>query len=153
MEENREKVVGLKAIQNSNVSLKSALQDTENKLEVVKKDYEKLSETPKNTNKENQVLRVNLEKKSISEKAAIENHDDQMKKKNEEIKSLILTRKVSVENATKLQHLNQTLEKEIEEIKVKNAPTKESKLPYPCDKCECTFRTAGLLIKHVKSDH
>ena len=89
----------------------------------------------------------------ISEKAAIENHDDQMKKKNEEIKSSILTRKISVENETKLQQLNQTLEKEIEEIKVKNAPTKESKLPYPCHKCECTFKTAGLLIRHVKNDH
>ena len=67
---------------------------------------------------------------------------------------MILTRKVSVENATKLQQLNQKLEKEIEEMRAKiNLPTKESKLPYPCDKCECTFKTAGLLIRHVKSDH
>ena len=70
-------------------------------------------ETENKTSNENQVLRVNLEKKSISEKAAIEKHDDQMKTKNEEIKSLIFTRKVSVENATKLQQLNQKLEKEI----------------------------------------
>ena len=77
-----------------------------------------------------------------------------MKKKDEEIKSLNLTRKVSLENTTKLQQLNQKLEKEIEEVKVrKNPPTKETKLAYPCDKFECTFRTAGLLIKHVKSDH
>ena len=61
-----------------------------------------MSETENKISRENQVLRVNLEKKSKSEKAAIENHDDQMKVKNEEIKTLILTRKVSLENANKL---------------------------------------------------
>ena len=39
-------------------------------------------ENENKTSNENQVLRVNLEKKSISEKAAIEKHDDQMKTKN-----------------------------------------------------------------------
>ena len=42
-------------------------------------------------------------KTKFSEKAAIEKHDDQMKTKKEEIKSLILTRKVSLENTNKLQ--------------------------------------------------
>ena len=90
----------------------------------------------------------------MTEKAAMVNYDDQIKMKNGEIKSLISSKNVSVENATKVQQLNQKLEKEIEEMKAKkDQPAKEIKLPYPCDKCECSFKSAGLLIRHVKSDH
>ena len=102
-----------------NLSLKSALQESEEKLKGLKKEFEKLSETENKISKENQDLRVNLEKKSMTEKAAMVNYDDQIKMKNGEIKSLILTKNVSVENATKVQQLNQKLEKEIEEMKVK----------------------------------
>ena len=86
VEENKDMTVILKAINHSNLSLKSALQDTENKLEGVKKECEKMSETENKISKENQVLRVILEKKSMSEKAAIENHDDQMKVKMRRLK-------------------------------------------------------------------
>ena len=154
VDENKDLAASVKALKHSNLSLKSTLQDTEIKLNGVKKEFEKLSENKNKMNKENQALRVNLEEKKISEKADMENYDDQIKMKNQEIKSLILTRKICVENATKLQQVNQQLEKEIEELKLKKtAPNKESKLPYPCDKCDFTFKTAGLLIRHVKSDH
>ena len=90
----------------------------------------------------------------MTEKAAMENYDDQIKMKNGEIKSLILTKNVSVENATKVQQLNQKLEKEIEEMKAKkDQPAKEIKLPYPCDKCNFTFKTAALLIRQIKKEH
>ena len=74
--------------------------------------------------------------------------------KDKEIGSLTLTNRMSVENGTKLQKTNQQLEQELQELKIKNkTSSKDSELPYPCDKCSSTYKTAGLLIKHVKSEH
>ena len=67
---------------------------------------------------------------------------------------MVLTRKNSVDNATKLQIANQKLEKGMEKLKLnKTAPINEIKLPYPCDKCNFTFKTAALLIRQIKKEH
>ena len=65
-----------------------------------------------------------------------------------------MTRKICVENATKLKAKIEKLEKELKELKEKGKPSNAEKdLPYPCDKCDDTYKTAGLLIKHVKDVH
>jgi DNA repair exonuclease SbcCD ATPase subunit len=139
-----------------NGHLKSALKVTKKDLQEAKDSLDKMHEIQNTINKENKVLKVNLENMSKAEKAAIKKSDDQIELKNQEIKSLTLTRKIGVESTVKLKQINEQLEKEIGELKLKeNVPNKESfpKLPYPCDKCESTFKSAGLLIKHVKSEH
>ena len=104
----------------------------------------------KETYKETQELRSTLE----NVKATSEKSEEQIKLKDEEIKNLNFTRKLSVENEVKLQRINQQLEMEVKDLKSKSkGSSKESQLPYPCDKCESTFKTAGLLIRHVKSQH
>ena len=41
----------------------------------------------------------------------------------------------------------------MKDLKQRKVLIEASKLTYPCDKCESTFKTAGLLVKHVKSQH
>ena len=135
-------------------SLKSEEKLRKKELQEAKESIGKMTEIQNISDKENKVLRESLKEKSNSEKASLKSFEDQMKLKNEEIKSLGLTRKICVDNATKLQIANQKLENEIEELKLnKTAPIDDIKLPYPCDKCNSTFKSAALLIKHVKRDH
>ena len=80
--------------------------------------------------------------------------DDKIKIKDEEIRSLAQSKRISVENETKLQKNNHLLQKEVQELKMKyKTSSTDGELLYPCDKCTSTFKTAGLLIKHVKSQH
>ena len=56
--------------------------------------------------------------------------------------------KVSVDNGKKLK-LNQQLEREVKDLKVKmKVVSAEGKQPFPCDKCDLSYKTAGLLIRH-----
>ena len=105
-------------------------------LKIVKKEFEKM-QAEKPVEKVNQI-----------------NNDEKMKLKDEEIKRLIFTRKLSVHNGIKLHEKIQKLESEIIGLKNNKTPSSlNTNLPFPCDKCESTFKTAGLLIGHVKSDH
>ena len=132
-----------------NLSLKSV----EKRLKVADKELEKMAEIEsqtKKTTEENNCLKANLEKAKV----AIDKFDDILKMKDEEIKSLTLTERISEESATFLDHSNQQLDQDFQYIKMKNITTsKDSELPYPCDKCTSTFKTAGLLIKHVQNEH
>ena len=63
-----------------------------------------------------------------------------------------------MDNLTKLQKFNQQMQNEISDLKEKNKVNckeqeNESELPYPCDKCNSSYKTAGLLVKHVKNEH
>jgi hypothetical protein len=123
-------------------------------LQEARETIDKMKEIQNRSDKETKVLRVNLEEQSISDKSALKNVEDQVKLKNQEIKSLVLTRKISVDNATKPQIANKKLEKDMEELKLnKTSPIDEIKLPYPCDKWNFTFKSAALSIKHVKKEH
>ena len=83
----------------------------------------------KKATEEINLLRANLEK----EKASIDDDDDGIKMKDDEIRSLTLTIRISVENATTLHKNNQQLEQDIQELKMKNkTSSKDSELPYPC---------------------
>ena len=76
---------------------------------------------------------------------AEQSKSDQMKRdglKYEEVKRLILKKNNLQENDEKIQTEDKN--------KVSGY---EKSLPFPCDKCNLTFKTAGILIKHVKSDH
>ena len=64
-----------------------------------------------------------------------------------------ITRKLSVDHVVKLEQINQQLEKEVEDLKRNKVLSKVTELPYPCDKCDSTFKTAGLLVRHVKEKH
>ena len=70
------------------------------------------------------------------------------------MKSLMFSRKVSVDNGTKLKKLKQQLEKEVKDLKVKmKIVSAESNQPFPCDKCDSPNKTAGFIIRHVKTEH
>ena len=80
--------------------------------------------------------------------------DEEIKLKDEEIQRLTCTRKISVENGIRLHEKNRKLESEIKELKEKKGHSStKNNLPYPCDKCDSNFKTPGLLLKHVKSNH
>ena len=133
----------IKALTKENLGLKSV----EKKLKVADKELEKMGEIEsqtKKTTEENNLLKANLE----NAKAAIDKFDDILKMKDEEIRRLTLKENISED------HSIQQSEEHFQEIKIKNiTSSKDSEFPYPCDKCTSTFKTAGLLIKHVKSEH
>ena len=129
-----------------NNSLNSALKVTENELNVIKIELKNLRET------ENKAMKRSSE--NSYDKSMKESYEGQLRIKDMEIKSLISTRRVCVENASKLLKTNQKLENEIKDLKVNNkVPCKENEKPYPCDKCDSTFKTASLLVKHVTREH
>ena len=140
--ENKELKDVIKAFPTENQNLKS---------KVANKELEKMVETESQSKKayeENGSLRAKLEK----EKDAMNKIDDKIKMKDEEIRSLVLSKRIKVENETKLQKNNHLLQKEVQELKMKyKTSSTDGELLYPCDKCTSTFKTAGLLIKHVKS--
>ena len=136
-------------------SLKSAANVTENELNVLEIELKNLNELEKKTTDENRVLREKVEKRDETyNQSTKETFEEKLKIKNMEIKSLMFSRKVSVDNGMKLQRINQQLEKEVKDLKVKlKVSSKESKQPFPCDKCDSSYKTAGLLIRHVKTEH
>ena len=101
---------------------------------------------------ENNTLKKDLKNAKDSEKEKLNKNEERLKLKDMEIKSLFLTRKVSVDNLVKLQKMNQNLEKENKDLKKAEVACKEN-LPFPCDKCVESFQTAGNLVKHVKNQH
>ena len=101
---------------------------------------------------ENNTLKKDLKNAKDSEKEKLNKNEERLKLKDMEIKSLFLTRKVSVDNLVKLQKMNQNLEKENKDLKKAEVVCKEN-LPFPCDKCVESFQTAGNLVKHVKNQH
>ena len=77
-----------------------------------------------------------------------------IKEKDEEIESLYLTGKITVDNGTKLLEINKQLEKEVRELKTNCVKSnKDDELKYSCDKCDNSFKTAGLQRRHIKNEH
>ena len=89
-----------------------------------------------------------MEKENVKELIQI------IKETDEEIESLFILRKVSLENTTKLLEIKKMLKKEIIELKetCENS-SKDDAVRYQCDKCEHNFKTAGLLRRHIKNEH
>ena len=102
---------------------------------------------------ENYLLKANLENVKPSEREKLDEYERKIKIKEKEIESLKITRKLSVDHVVKLEQINQQLEKEVEDLKRNKVLSKVTELPYPCDKCDSTFKTAGLLVRHVKEKH
>ena len=102
---------------------------------------------------ENYLLKANLENIKPSEREKLDEYERKIKIKEKEIESLKITRKLSVDHVVKLEQINQQLEKEVEDLKRNKVLSKVTELPYPCDKCDSTFKTAGLLVRHVKEKH
>ena len=74
--------------------------------------------------------------------------------KDEEIESLYFSRKMSVDNGTKLLEIKKRLENEIKELKNNCAKSnKDVELKYTCDKCDDYFKSAGLIRRHNKNEH
>ena len=118
----------------------------------VKTEVAELQKSEKKQIEEIKVLRTNLEHKIET----LEKADDNIKLKSEEIKRLTLTRKISVENGVRVQEKTKHLEhemKQLKETKIISSFKTKLDLPYPCDKCERTFQTAAILVKHVKNEH
>ena len=77
-----------------------------------------------------------------------------IEKKDEEIESLFLSRKMSVDNGKKLLEIKKHLENEIKELKDNGAKSSiDVELKYSCNKCDNNFKTAGLLRRHIKNEH
>ena len=145
----------VREIIHENQILRSSVLVTERELKVTKTKLVKLYESYNCQKLQVDASKANLNNKvDIHDKVNEIKHKKEIKLKDEEISRLIVTRKICVENATKLQEKNRRLENEIKELKEKTNPSESEKhLPFPCDKCHLTFKTAGLLIKHVKTDH
>lgn len=134
-----------------NQFMNSSEKQAKDNLNLLKTEIQKIKETEKKHLKEIETLKADFKSRKETEHKEF---GEEMKFKDEEIKRLTITRKISVENGTKLHERNKSLEKELKELKEKKnslIPLKD--LPYPCDKCDRTFKTAGLLVKHVKNDH
>ena len=142
-------------LEKENLCLKSTIKDSEKELKVVNMELKTLKEKENKITEENKKLKAKTEeRKEPSDEFLKEEHEEQLKLKDMEIKSLMFTRKVCVDNASKLQKTNINLEKEIKDLKQKiEKDCTESVLPYPCDKCDLTYKTAGLLVRHVRKEH
>ena len=144
-------------LEKENKSLKSAAGISDNKFKVIELEYENLKEIERKSAQENKELRVQVEEMREScDDSMNQTLEGQLKVKNLEIKSLTFSRKISVDNVTKLQRFNQELQQEIKDLKVQKkiaCKENESDNPYPCDKCNKNYKTAGLLVKHVKIEH
>ena len=142
-------------VEKENLCLKSTLNCAEEELKVVNIELKTLKDREKKISEENKELKAKTEeRKENSDKFLKEEHEERLKIKDMEIKSLIFTRKISVDNASKLQRINIKIEKEIKDLKEKiRDDCTESALPYPCDKCDLTFQTTGLLVRHVRKEH
>lgn len=146
----------------TNTALKAEKESLENEVKVTKKDLAETKETQKvkdikAVNKkildENYLLKANLEKVKSSQTEKQNELEETIEVKNKELKTLINTRKLSVEQLVRLQERNQKLEEELRDLKKFKAVHEKTEMPYLCDKCSCTFRTAGLLVKHVENQH
>ena len=97
---------------------------------------------------ENYSLKAELKKVESFDREKLDEYEEKIKIKDNEIEGLVLTRKVSLEYVGKLQKINQDLEQRMKDLK-----SKETKLPFPCDRCDSTFQTAGKLIRRMKSEY
>ena len=55
-----------------------------------------------------------------------------------------------------MQRFYQQLQQEIKDLKMHKKLTykdRESENPYPWDKCKKCYKSAGLLVRHVKDEH
>lgn len=157
-DENERLVEMVDELKVDNQSVKSGKCVIENELKDVEKELTKfhnMENKYKETHDDNQKLRATLENvKESLEESERETFHEQIKLKDDEIKNLNITRKLIADNEIKLRRINLQLEKEVKDLKSQSiGSSKQSQLPYPCDKCESTFKTAGLLIRHVKSEH
>ena len=91
-----------------------------------KKDFKEVKESQmikeiKSVNQkiidENYVLKANMEKLKSSQKQKPFDFAEQIEVKDKEIKSLVFTRKVTVDKFARLQEINQNLEEEIRDLK------------------------------------
>ena len=146
--------VDSKVLKAKNKDLEEAAIESKQKIQdanETSQQYQKLKEI-KLVNKkiltENYSLKAELKKVESFDREKLDEYEEKIKMKDNEIESLVLTRKVSLEYVGKLQKINQDLEQRMKDLK-----SKETKLPFPCDRCDSTFQTAGKLIRHVKSEH
>ena len=130
----------------ANQALKSATHAINDELKVATLELKEVRESEAEYKRQVETLRLNVEQLK----------SDQIKQdglKYEEIKRLIL-KKNNLENGVHLQKNDEKLKTEMKKLKEKNKVSGcEKSLPFPCDKCNLTFKTAGILIKHVKSHH
>ena len=128
--------------------MKSEMNDLEKVVKVTKKDFKEKSESQKIKEiktvnmkilDENYLLKAKLEDAKSSLKVGKEDFENQTKIKESEVKNL--------------KEIIQKLENRVQVVEKKEAMCKEIQLPFPCDKCESTFQTAGLLVVHVKNQH
>jgi chromosome segregation ATPase len=157
-DENEKLVEMVDKLKVENQSVTSGTCVIENELKDVKKEltrFHNMENKYKKTHDENKILRATLANvKESLEESGRETFQEQIKLKDDEIKNLNITRKLSADNEIKLRRINLQLEKEMKDLKSQSiGSSNQTQLPYPCDKCEATFKTAGLLIRHVKSEH
>ena len=113
--------VNVSTIENENQHLKFNVNIAEKELKVLKKELETVKERENKMSIENKEIKAKAEgTKETSDTFSKEAYEKQLKIKDMEIKSLTLTRKVSVNSATKLQKINIQLENEIQYLNPRN---------------------------------
>ena len=141
----------ISALSSENEGLEKAVKETKEDT-VESKESQKMKDI-KAVNmkilKENYSLKANLERITFTLKENMDSFEQKIKVKDEKVKSLL----ISVDNFAKLKETNQKLEISNEDLKKKMGEFKDAELPFPCDRCGLNFKTAGLLVKHVKTHH
>ena len=80
----------------------------------------------------------------------LETNKSLLKEEKAEFEEYVRVKDKKVKN---LLEFNCQLETQVKDLEKKEVLCKNITLPYPCDKCESAFQTAGLLVKHVQKKH